>query len=99
MGEVPINPSVADFVDWDKVDGLRDTSLSSHPEVVVPAYGLDIHPVHLESGMLQKDPVIVELNGPVKKVADSIMPEFIPVLGLAFFEPAFVVFPCGDFHL
>lgn len=95
MMEVAEYPAVADPVNGDDVDGLRDSPFSRYPQVIVPAHGLYVHFL-LEPFLFQQDTVIVELDSPIEDMMSPIIAKLVPVLRLSFPGTGLIDFTCRD---
>ena len=74
--EVAFKPTVADFVDWNDVNGFCDTALGGNAEPRITADSLNKHAVDFESCAFEQDAVVIELNRPVENVAYTVEPQF-----------------------
>ena len=82
--EIAQEPAVANFMNRDHIHGLSNPPFGSHAQVIVPAHGLNVHLLYGKSFLFQQDSVVIELNRPFQDMTHTVMPQFIPILRLAF---------------
>ena len=70
--EVAFKPTVADFVDWNDVNGFCDTAFSGNAKTRITADSLNEHAIDFETCAIEQEAVVIELNCPVENVANTV---------------------------
>lgn len=96
--KVGLQPVVTEPVDIDEIDGLGNAALGDGSEIGIPADGLNDHALNLETLLLEKQAVVVELNSPIESIFHAVIPKFFAEFGEPFARACLVHFARRHIH-
>lgn len=97
MLKVAREPVVADFVDWNNVDGLIDSPLGGNAKGSVAANCLYVHSADFESDTFKQKAIVVKLDTPVEQITNTVVAQFRLEFVLPLLEPRLVDLACVNF--
>ena len=97
MLEIAREPAVADFINWDNVDGFINVPFGDNAQGSVSTDCLNIHSGDFETSAFQQHAIINQLNSPIKQISHAVIAKLGTEFRLSLLEPRFIDFAGVDF--